>query len=83
MSQNIVKVTRNKTRVITVGIQGPQGPQGIQGEDGAPGGATELSDLSDFSVDSNLADGDILSYNASSQTWTNQAKEEIVDGGNF
>jgi hypothetical protein len=41
-----------------------------------------LSELDDVDL-SNLVDGNVLCYAASVNKWQNQARENLVDGGNF
>jgi hypothetical protein len=41
-----------------------------------------LADLDDVDL-SNLVDGNVLCYTASVNKWQNQARENLVDGGNF
>jgi hypothetical protein len=43
---------------------------------------TTLAQLSDVDL-SNLVDGNVLCYTASVNKWQNQARENLVDGGNF
>lgn len=49
------------------GAQGPQGPQG-------PAGPADFADLDDVEI-SNLADGDIVVFNSSSEKWENTAAD--------
>lgn len=43
---------------------------------------TTLSQLSDVDL-LNIADGNVLCYKSSVSKWQNQARENLVDGGNF
>jgi hypothetical protein len=44
--------------------------------------ATRLSDLQDVAI-SEIADGNVLSYKTSLNKWRNEARKNLVDGGNF
>ena len=55
-------------RVLKGHCKGDVGPQGEQGETG-PAGSTVLAGLTDVDIDSSLADGDMLVWNASEEKW--------------
>lgn len=75
----IVNVVKSDYQVIVsrAGFQGIQGPQGPQGP--SAGELSHLDDLVDVLTVS-PADGDLLKYSGSLNTWTNSNR---LDGGNF
>lgn len=75
----IVNVVKSDYQVIVsrAGFQGIQGPQGPQGP--SAGELSVLDDLVDVLTVS-PADGDLLRYSESLNTWTNSNR---LDGGNF
>ena len=71
---NNIVTAKTETRVINNSIAGPAG---------TPGPAPEsIDDLGDVSIDTPDSD-DVIMYNSTTQKWTNRAKEDVVDGGNF
>ena len=71
----IVSINSKATNeVLTVGIQGPIGIQG----------ATSINNITDVNV-SNLVDGSLLIYKASTQQWTASTAltAQNIDSGEF
>jgi len=42
-----------------------------------------LNGLTDVTINSELADGQVLRYNGNTNAWINYDEEDLVDGGNF
>lgn len=76
MANSKVVVTRNDTKIVSTGVQGPQGEKGDQGD------VTALEDIPGVNIES-LNNNDILRYNSSASEWQNTPQDDLVDGGNF
>ncbi len=79
-----VQDTGANVRTVIVSAPGPQGPAGTggSGNEGGIGGGGLLAGLADVSIGP-TSNGDLLTYDAGTSTWTNAPRSQITDGGNF